>query len=93
MMNHEDFDAIKKLTDAMALTRAEIDGTRAVLIAALATLSKDRDLSKAFTNALHAAREAELAYCLSSPMSDDEMQQRLDWIDRLTPHALRQQAN
>lgn len=91
-MNQQDLDAIQKLTDAMALTRAEIDGTRAVLIAALATISKDKNLSKAFTDALHAAREAELAYCLSSPMSDEEMQQRLDWIDRLTPYALREQA-
>ena len=88
MTNH-DFDALDKISQALSLTRAEMDGMRVVLIAALATISEDKTLGSRFASTLRVAREAEIAYCLSTPMSDEEMQQRIDWVDRLTPTSLR----
>ncbi|WP_147282918.1 hypothetical protein [Pseudorhodoferax soli] len=41
-MNSDHLDAIKKLIDAMALTRTEIDGTREVIVADLATPRAER---------------------------------------------------
>lgn len=88
-MNSDELEALGKLARSLSLTRAEIDGMRTVMLAAVATIHGNAALREAFAVHLRAAKEAELAHCLASPMSDEDVQSRLDWIRRLVPHELR----
>ena len=81
----EDQKVLHLLADTMAMTRDELDALRLVTQAAVATLRANPALESVFAAALKAAIEADTAMALNSPMSDEQIERRAEWIARLVP--------
>lgn len=89
-MTPEELEIIRKLAAAFAMTRAEIDAMRTVVVAAVSTINTDKALRSQFIARLQAVKEADLAVSLGSAMTDDMLQQRADWLQRLLPPEVRE---
>jgi len=90
-----DRDLIESLAKTLAsvaktleLTRIELDGMRTVFIGALAALSADATQQDRLARAIGAAIEGDAAQALNSHMSDEMLQRREEWMQRLMPQRL-----
>jgi len=88
-MSQQELEALGRLVNAFAHTRAEMDAMRTVLTAAVSTIGSHSELCETFTRRLRALKEADHAAGLASTASDDMLQRRIDWICRLVPPHLR----
>jgi hypothetical protein len=82
-------EVIEKLTTALSKTRAEIDAIRTILVAATSTISAAPMLRDGFVARLQVAKDADLAVCLSSSMTDEMLKERAEWFHSLLPADVR----
>jgi hypothetical protein len=85
----EDQEQLRLLAETLRHTRAELDALRIVFIATLAHLSAGpQEQTAALAQELREAIEQELAFSLGTPMSDQMVQARHEWMLRLLPPTL-----
>ena len=80
-----DKEILYSLASTMELTRAELDGMRVVLKAAVATLAAEPSLLPSFLANVQAKIYKDEAISLATVMPDDFLKARADWVRRLLP--------
>lgn len=89
-MDKEEMDILASLAKTLASTRMELDGIRTAFIGVLAAISSDPEMQERLAKAIAASAEADSAHSLNSPMPDEMLQRREDWLNRLMPQQLAQ---
>lgn len=87
-MTQGELAVLAKLAEAFSMTRAELDAMR-TMVAAVSTINASPVLRRECIARLQAAKDADTARALASPMTDEMLQRRLDWVYRLLPLELR----
>lgn len=85
----QDQEILYSLAKTMAETREEVDAIRLVLMSSIAVIDRNPDLTDDFANTLARVAAGEQEYALFTPMSDDQIAKRAEWIQRLVPPHLR----
>lgn len=89
-MTEQERQILFSLASTMEMTRAELDTIRTLFTGTLAALASNPEIIPVLTASLNSAINADAAISLSSPMTDQMLQKRSDWLDRLIPAQLRQ---
>lgn len=90
-MNNDEIErVVTSLADTLAKTRAELDAMRIMLTGVTAVVSTQPSLLPPLSGAIRAAMEVDAATALASPMPDEYILQRTEWLKRLMPPPLRQ---
>jgi hypothetical protein len=84
----EDQKILYSLAGTMEGTRAELDAMRMLFQAALAVMAARPENLAPMAAALNACIEADTAITLATPIRDEMLQMRADWLRRLMPRPL-----
>lgn len=85
----QDQQILYSLAKTMADTREEVDAIRLVLISAIAVIDRNPGLSEDFADTLARVAAGEQEHALFTPMTDEQIAKRDEWIQRLVPPHLR----
>lgn len=85
----QDQQILYSLAKTMADTREEVDAIRLVLMSAIAVIDRNPGLSEDFADTLARVAAGEQEYALFTPMTDEQIAKRAEWIQRLVPPHLR----
>ena len=76
---------IELLADTLLKTRLELDAMRQVVIALAASTTRNTEHLAVFRAELMAAMERDTAVTLASPLTDESLTRRKEWIAKLVP--------
>lgn len=85
-MNNE--EVLASLANTLMQTRAELDAIRTIMIGALAVLAKNPEMQADLASSIRSAIDSDSAISLNTQMPDALLDQRMEWMKRLTPQPI-----